>query len=71
MKKRKKILEYTVLLSPDLESGGFTVEVPALPGCVTDGATVKQAEANAIEAIQLYINSLVERGFSVPHLDCK
>ncbi len=46
---------YTVLLTPDLESGGYTVTVPALPGCVTDGPTVEDALARASEAIALYL----------------
>ena len=67
MKSQKnKILEYTVLFTPDEESGGFTVTVPALPGCVTDGNTVRSAKAHAKEAIQLYIDTLIERGFPVP-----
>ena len=46
---------YTVLLTPDLESGGFTVTVPALPGCVTDGETIEDALVRAREAISLYV----------------
>ncbi len=46
---------YTVLLTPDLESSGFTVTVPALPGCVTDGETVEDALTRASEAISLYL----------------
>lgn len=46
---------YTVLLTPDLESGGYTVAVPALPGCVTDGETVEEALTRASEAISLYL----------------
>ena len=26
---------YTIILEPDLEEGGYTVTVPALPGCIT------------------------------------
>jgi predicted RNase H-like HicB family nuclease len=46
---------FTVVLIPDVESGGYTVLVPALPGCVTDGETIDVAIANAKEAISLYI----------------
>lgn len=46
---------FTVLLTPDLESGGYTVAVPALPGCVTDGETVDDALTRAGEAISLYL----------------
>lgn len=44
----------TILLTPD-ESGGFTVRVPDLPGCITHGDTIDLALANAREAIALYL----------------
>lgn len=46
---------FTVLLTPDVESGGYTVTVPALPGCVTDGETIENALHRAEEAIALYL----------------
>jgi antitoxin HicB len=57
--------EYTIILDPDPD-GGFTVTVPALPGCVTEGDTREEAIANAREAILLYIESLVEDGEPIP-----
>lgn len=42
--------------------GGFTVTVPALPGCITEGETLDEAIAMAKEAIELYIEELQERG---------
>jgi len=35
--------------------GGFSAEVPALPGCYTDGDTIEEIKANLKEAIQLYL----------------
>lgn len=46
--------------------GGFTVSVPALPGCITYGENVDEAIAMAKEAIELYIEELQERGEAVP-----
>ncbi len=37
------------------DEGGFTVTVPALPGCVSEGETREEAIANIKEAIQLYL----------------
>lgn len=34
------------------EEGGFWAEVPALPGCVTQGETMQELEANLHEAIE-------------------
>ncbi|WP_295668292.1 type II toxin-antitoxin system HicB family antitoxin [uncultured Mucilaginibacter sp.] len=54
-------LSYKILLKPEPE-GGFTVNVPALPGCITYGADLEEAKLNAREAIELYIESLTEHG---------
>lgn len=48
------------------EDGGFTVTVPALPGCVTYGENVDEAIDMAKEAIQLYLEELKERGETIP-----
>ena len=40
--------------------------MPSLPGCITEGDTIKDALANAREAIAVYIESLQERGEPVP-----
>ncbi|MEO6869946.1 MAG: type II toxin-antitoxin system HicB family antitoxin [Ginsengibacter sp.] len=48
------------------EGGGFTVSVPALPGCITYGEDVDEAILMAKEAIELYIEELQERGEEIP-----
>jgi antitoxin HicB len=58
--------QYTIILHPDSERGGYTVTVPALPGCITEGDPVEEAIAMAKEAIQLYIESLIEDNQPVP-----
>ncbi len=50
------MLKYTVILVPEEESG-YSVEVPALPGCYTQGETREEAIAMAKEAIELYLES--------------
>jgi len=52
-----KQLNYTLIIKPEPE-GGFTVTVPALPGCVTYGATVEEAKSMATDAIGAYLTSL-------------
>jgi antitoxin HicB len=56
---------YKIHLHREAE-GGFTVTVPALPGCITYGEDVDEAILMAREAIELYIEELQERGESVP-----
>lgn len=43
-----------VVLEPS-EEGGYTVYVPSLPGCVSEGNTEDEALANIKEAIELYL----------------
>jgi predicted RNase H-like HicB family nuclease len=37
------------------DEGGYTVYVPSLPGCISEGQTKKEALANIKEAIELYL----------------
>jgi DNA-binding transcriptional MerR regulator len=48
---------YRAVLTPDLEAGGFTVEVPDLPGVFTEADTVAQARTMANEAIRLWLDA--------------
>jgi predicted RNase H-like HicB family nuclease len=54
-----------VLLYPG-EDGYFVVEVPSLPGCISQGKTREEAVTNIEEAIALYIKVLQNRGEPVP-----
>ncbi|TAK33043.1 MAG: type II toxin-antitoxin system HicB family antitoxin [Chloroflexota bacterium] len=57
---------YTILLTPDLEEGGYVVDVPALPGCHTQADTLEDAIANAREAIAVWIRSAEKHGEEIP-----
>ena len=57
---------FTIILEPDDQDGGYTVTVPTLPGCVTQGETLEEAIAMAKDAIQVYVESLVKDGQPVP-----
>ncbi|MBN3944514.1 type II toxin-antitoxin system HicB family antitoxin [Nostoc sp. NMS9] len=48
-----------VVLEPS-DEGGYTVFVPTLPGCISEGETVDEAVENIREAIQLYLELLEE-----------
>jgi predicted RNase H-like HicB family nuclease len=47
-------MTFKVILEPS-EDEGFTVFVPALPGCISEGDTVEEALQNIREAIELYL----------------
>jgi len=59
------MMKYRVLIEED-EDGMYIAEVPALPGCLTQGATRGQALANCREAIAAYLESLQKHGEPVP-----
>ena len=47
-------MKLKVYLEPS-DEGGFTVYVPALPGCVSEGETEEEAMKNIREAVELYL----------------
>lgn len=46
---------YAVVLTPDVESGGYTVAVPPLPGCITHGDDVDESLEMARDAIACHL----------------
>jgi predicted RNase H-like HicB family nuclease len=58
-------MKYRVIVEID-EDGVYVVEVPALPGCISQGKTRAEALANTKEAIELYLDSLEAHGEPVP-----
>lgn len=60
-----KIHHYTVVFQKEPE-GGYTAIVPALPGCVTWGETIEEAQIAAKEAVESYLGSLAKDHEMVP-----
>jgi predicted RNase H-like HicB family nuclease len=54
-----------ILLYPG-ESGYWIAECPSLPGCISQGKTREEAVTNIREAIDLYIEDMVENGEQGP-----
>lgn len=59
---RKKVLEYTVVFQEE-KRGGYSVWVPTLPGCTSQGETFEETLDNIKEAIELYIEDLPKKEF--------
>lgn len=57
---------FKVILEWNEEEGGYTVTVPALPGCITEGDTIEETLANAREAITSYLKALEKLGRPIP-----
>lgn len=51
------ILKYDAIFE-EAEEGGFSVSVPSLPGCISEGDTFEEAKMNITEAISAYLESM-------------
>ena len=65
-------MRFQVVLEPS-DEGGYTVYVPSLPGCISEGDTMEEALENIQEAIALYLepvedDRVVEEGVLVREL---
>ena len=58
-------MKYTVIMEKGSESG-YIAYAPALKGCISQGKTKEEALKNIKEAMEVYIEALVEDGLPVP-----
>ncbi len=58
---KQTVLKYDVVFE-EQEVGGYTVTVPSLPGCISEGDTFEKAKTNIGEAITAYLESLAKDG---------
>ncbi len=63
-----KTQAYKVIFEP-AEEGGYTVYVPSLPGCISEGDTYEEALANVKEAIKGWIEVSEQFGDKIPQSD--
>ena len=59
-------MQYSVVMFTNAEEGGFWVDVPALPGCYSQGESVDESLQNVTEAIELYLEVLRDEGREAP-----
>jgi len=58
-------MEYTVVLHP-AEEGGYWADVPALPGCYSQGETVEETMTNIRESMETHLEALKEDKQPIP-----
>ncbi|MBW1678285.1 MAG: type II toxin-antitoxin system HicB family antitoxin [Deltaproteobacteria bacterium] len=58
-------MEYTVVMHP-AEEGGYWAEIPALPGCYSQGETLDEVMENVKEAVESHIDALKQDNQVVP-----
>lgn len=58
-------MKYTVIVEKGRESG-YVAYVPALKGCVSQGRTKRETLRNVKEAMEAYVEALIDDGLPVP-----
>jgi len=61
-------MKLRVVLEPS-EEGGYTVTVPALPGCISEGDSKEEALRNIREAIELYLEPVEDDSCFSPNAE--
>jgi antitoxin HicB len=64
----KLVRSYSFSIRPlgEDDGGGFLIEYPDLPGCISDGATPEEAIQNGTDAVKAYLLSCVQHGDPLP-----
>ena len=63
---RKLQYPFNISKLPDEEGGGYLIEFPDLPGCISDGDTIDEAIANGKDALFCWIETAKQYGDEVP-----
>ena len=58
--------KYEIIIYWSNEDNAFIAEVPELPGCIAHGSTSAEALRNVNDAIQLWIDTAIEFGDTIP-----
>lgn len=62
---KSRALKFAVVFQ-EAPEGGYVAHVPALPGCMTQGDTLEEAETMVSDAIRAYCTSLRKHGERIP-----
>ena len=62
---KQRVLRYDAIFE-EQPDGGYTVTVPALPGCISEGDTFEEAKEMISDAIALYVEDLEADGEEIP-----
>jgi antitoxin HicB len=57
---------FTIRPLPADEGGGYLIEFPDLPGCMSDGATIEQAITNGVDAMRGWVEAMRAEGHPIP-----
>jgi predicted RNase H-like HicB family nuclease len=57
---------FNMSILPDEEGGGYLIEFPDLPGCISDGETIDEAIVNGKDALFCWIETAKQHGDEIP-----
>lgn len=60
------MIAYPAIFKEDKSAGGYTVEFPDLPGCISEGDTFEEAHQYSKDALSLYLESIDLRKLPIP-----
>lgn len=69
MKIDKSLIDsypFTIRPLAEADGGGFAIEYPDLPGCISDGETPEEALKYGSDAVKAYILNCMKHGDAVP-----
>ena len=59
---------FSITILPPEEGGGYLIEFPDLPGCISDGETIDEAITNGKDALFCWIETAKQYGDEIPQL---
>ena len=65
-KKLKPEYPFSIRLLSEDDGGGYLIEFPDLPGCMSDGETIEETVANGRDAVECWVAAAKEAGRTVP-----
>ncbi|HUI55643.1 MAG TPA: type II toxin-antitoxin system HicB family antitoxin [Bryobacteraceae bacterium] len=67
-RNRSKLADYPFAIRPLTaeEGGGYLIEFPDIPGCISDGETPEEAIANGQDALKSVLRTMKEFGDPIP-----
>ena len=57
---------FTIRPLPEDEGGGYLIEFPDLPGCMSDRETIEEATTNGLDAMRGWTLAMQAEGHSIP-----
>ena len=64
-----KFYAFQIVIEKEEKGKGYYAYSPALPGCFSNGRTMEAAKKNIRDAVEQHVETLIERGETIPQQD--